>query len=525
MIVKCDSFWSYIINEPDSTIEQIKSLLTQSDYDYKSEQTNLTPFYLECPTILDKYKVLKFPTGLCKYIQDKLHLEIEEHSLIDKIYTSDEVRTVCEEITKINPQFEIRDYQIEAVLASLNRYQSLILSSVGSGKTSVMSIVVKMLNTHKILVTNDNGFILQQIKDRFLSIGISEDEISMDINDLSKRICILTSDILYSHLKRNDQILINYLQQINTFIVDEAQHLQSISGFAPLLYTQIGVLKHVIGYSGSPFRNHKYPYKNLMDFTTIALLGEPAFIYDMDDAINNGNIAKVYSYFINYNGKKSFLSDYLDYFVLYRHNIQNNIARNRAGMEMIKYLNKYNIKTLVLFNYIDKHALPIMKQLKQEGVKALMIRGGAGTVKGVPQGIIYEYKDKLQKKETKGPLSVITDALDNGYNIIFASSILNEGVDIEAFDAGILFAGGKSPISLTQQTGRVSRKKHNGLNVSLIIDFKDINCNGMFVGQYNKRKQLMRDKGVTNIEKVEDFCNLVQEIASSKLNKEVANNE
>lgn len=524
MLVKCNSFWSYIIGEPDSTIEQIKSLLTQNEYDYKKEETIVTPFYLQCPTILDTYQVLKFPTGLCKYIVDKLHLEVEEKEFIEKVYTKAEVLEACNEIVEVNPKFEIRDYQVDAVLASLNQYQSLILSSVGSGKTSIMSIVVKMLKDHKILITNDNGFILQQIKDRLISVGISSEDISMNINDLSKRICILTSDILYSHIKRKDQDLLDYLKQVNTFIVDEAQHLQSISGFISLLYTEIGTLKHVIGYSGSPFRNHRYPYKNLMDFTTIALLGEPAFTYDMDDAINNGNIAKVYSYFINYNGKKSFLSDYLDYFVLYRYNIQNNAARNRAGIEMIKYLNQYNIKTLVLFNYIDKHALPIMKQLKQEGVKALMIRGGAGTVKGVPQGIIYEYDDKLRKKETKGPISVITDAIDGDYNIIFASSILNEGVDIENFDAGILFAGGKSPISLTQQTGRVSRKKHNGLNISLIIDFKDINCNGMFVGQYNKRKQLMKDKGVTNIEKVEDFCSLVQEIASSKQNKE-DNNE
>lgn len=256
-----------------------------------------------------------------------------------------------------------------------------------------------------------------------------------------------------------------------------------------------------------------------MDFTTIALLGEPAFVYDMDDAINNENIAKVYSYFINYNGNKSFLSDYLDYYVLYKHNIQNNAKRNKSGIEMIKFLNKRNIKTLVLFNYIDKHALPIMKQLKAEGIKALMIRGGAGNKKGVPQGIIYEYTDKLIKQEKKGTIDDIKIALESGYNIIFASSILNEGVDIENFDAGILFAGGKSPISIVQQTGRVSRKKHNGMNVSLIIDFKDVNCNGMFVGQYNKRKQLMRDKGVENIEKVEDFCKLVDQIASSKQNK------
>lgn len=521
MIIKCNAFWSYIINEPNSTLERIKSLLTLEEYDYKSETYNRVKFYVEEQSILD-FNKLRFPTGLCDYLLSKLNLDIDYQKDFDDEYSEEEIRQLCNEIAVNNPKFEVRDYQVESVLAGLNRYQALILSSVASGKTSMMSITVRLLinRGYKILITNDSGFILKQINDRLISLGVDPTLISMDINNLDAQICILTSDILYSHIKKNDQNLLNYLSNINAFIVDEAQHMQSMSGFAPLFYTTIGTLKHVIGYSGSPFRNHKFPYKNNMDFMTIALLGEPAFVYDMDDAINNENIAKVYSYFINYNSPKSYMPDYLDYFVLYKKNIQNNAARNRSGLEMIKFLNKHNLKTLVLFNYIDKHALPIMKQLKQEGVKALMIRGGAGTVKGIPQGIIYEYDDKLKKHERKGSIDDLVKAMEeDNYNIIFASSILNEGVDIECFDAGLLFAGGKSPISLIQQVGRVSRRKKNGMNVSLIIDFKDINCNGMFVGQYNKRKQLMRDKGVQNIENVQDFCKLVEEISRSKINK------
>ena len=144
-------------------------------------------------------------------------------------------------------------------------------------------------------------------------------------------------------------------------------------------------------------------------------------------------------------------------------------------------------------------------------------------IKGLRELFEKKLQEKIQLEKELKLLEVaeLVKAMEeDNYNIIFASSILNEGVDIECFDAGLLFAGGKSPISLIQQVGRVSRRKKNGMNVSLIIDFKDINCNGMFVGQYNKRKQLMRDKGVQNIENVQDFCKLVEEISRSKINKQ-----
>lgn len=251
MLVKCNSFWSYLIGEPESTIEIVKNLLTLSEYDYQSEQTVNISYYVEEPDVLNQ-KRLKFPTGLCKYLLNKLHLDFEEQEFIAKKYSVDDIKVLCNEIHSMNDKFEVRDYQIESVLTSVNQFQSLILASVASGKTSMMSIVVRLLKDDKILVVNDNGFILNQIKDRFISMGVDPNEISMDINNLSTRICILTTDIIYSHLKRSDSNLISYLKSINTFIIDEAQHLQSVSSFSPLLYTDPANFKRVIGYSGSP---------------------------------------------------------------------------------------------------------------------------------------------------------------------------------------------------------------------------------------------------------------------------------
>lgn len=150
----------------------------------------------------------------------------------------------------------------------------------------------------------------------------------------------------------------------------------------------------------------------------------------------------------------------------------------------------------------------MQKQLFDEGVNSKFICGGE---------TIYEFTGKSKPNKYKGNIEDIKRALnEEGYNIIFASQVLNEGVDISCFEAGILFAGGKSPISIIQQNGRIARLKAHGLNKAVIIDFKDLGGHYIFSHQYNKRKQILASNNVINLEKVEDFFNLIEEIKESK---------
>ena len=218
-------------------------------------------------------------------------------------------------------------------------------------------------------------------------------------------------------------------------------------------------------------------------------------------------VEKTYSYFINYQPKKCYLPDYVGYNSLYSFNIMKNENRNRAGIELIKYLNKHNIKTLVLFSKIDKHGLVIQKQLYDEGVKSLFLCGGE---------TIYEFDGKKKPEKRKGDVEDIKEALKKDYNIILGYSVFFEGIDISDFDCGLLFGGGKSPISLVQANGRVARKKKHDLNVSIMVDFKDIGGHYIFQHQYEKRRQILRSNGVKNFEKVQDFMNMILKIEESK---------
>ena len=295
-----------------------------------------------------------------------------------------------------------------------------------------------------------------------------------------------------------------------TFISGNCQHMQALTNFEPIFYMDEINLKHIIGYSGSPFRNYDHPYNNADDFTLIAIIGEPAFSYEMKDTIEDQNIAQPYSYFINYRNKEAWLPDHLkdNYFVQYRMNITHNKARNRAGIEMLKFLNKFGVKTLASINNI-KPGQNLMKTLKEEGVASIFVCG---------DNTVYEWKPtrsgKLKLYTEEGGVDNIKQAFEKGYNIIFGSTVMDEGVDIADFQAVVLFSGGKTPIAGIQRVGRASRKKKTGKNISFVIDFKDIGGASIFQNQYEKRKKMMKDCGVINIEKVQDFCKMIEELNS-----------
>lgn len=398
----------------------------------------------------------------------------------------------------------------ETVCIKVDAPDELYITSdcVLTHNTSIMCLLIELLKEKKVLITNGNNFILQNIYDRLISFG--ETDISWNKTedpDYTKRIIIINTSSSDVRLNEQNQDYINFLKTVQLWCIDEASHFQSITNFEPLFYMNEDVLEHIVGYTATPFREYKSPYSDPSDFTLIALLGEPAFVYNMKDTITDKNIAQPYSYFVRYKNMSAKLPPQFadNYFMQYRANITCNKNRNAAGFAIIKFLNEYNIKTLVSFNNI-KPGQRLLKQLTEVGVKCMFICGNE---------TIYEFKPNrrgtLKLETRKGNVDDVKKALEEDYNIILASQVFDEGVDIEIFQAAILFSAGKSPIKILQVSGRASRKKAVN-NVSFIIDFKDVGGNSIFENQYEKRRELLEDSGVKNIEDVHKFMDMIKQI-------------
>lgn len=383
--------------------------------------------------------------------------------------------------------------------------------------TSMLSLVCKVLKNNKILILNGNNFILTQIYERLLSFGETDISwIQSKEPDYSKRIVLLNTSSSDSRLNRQDETYINFLKEVNTIIWDECHHVQSLTWFEPLFYTIPENLQHIIGYSGSPFREYKNPYENDEDFRTIALLGPRSFIYEMKDTIADKNIAEPHAYFISYKNKQAILPKQFEdnYFMKYRMNIVYNKARNHAGVEMLKFLNQNGIKTLAAFNN-KKPGQKIMKELKEVGINSLFQCG---------KETIYEYittkRNALKLEERKGTPKDIREALEKDYNIIFGSTVMDEGIDLDIFQAVVIFSAGKTSISNIQRIGRASRKRKNGKNISFVIDFKDIGGERTCEEHYYKRRQMLSDSGVKILNDVQDFMRLIREIGEENAKME-----
>ena len=515
MLVQTDQFWSYLINEPPAILTEAKRLLTFVRYNFDAKKEEYDIYWQEVFN-WNEYTVIRFPTGLVKRLEN-LPVQIEKKVSDPNRYmfTKEDVLKTAEEVKQINPKFEIRDYQIKAALTALNNFNCIVQSSTGSGKSSVISMVCKILKDDKILITNGNNIILQQIYDRLVSFGIT----SVGWNpsgepDYSKQIVLINTATSDSRLNSQDEKYINFLKTVNTWCIDECQHFGSITGFEPIFYTAEENLKRVIGFSATPFRRYDAPYDNDQDFRLIALLGEPKFKYEMQDTIADNNIAQPYGYFIRYKNYTPNLPDKFkkDYFMQYRMGITYNKARNAAGLAMLKYLSEHNVITLACVNKI-KNGQKIIEELTKQGIKCKMI---CGNQRGRVGSTIFEYKPNkrgtLKLEETDGMVEDLEKAFDEGYNVIVGTSVLQEGADVQRFQAVVLFTGAKDYIGSTQMIGRAVRKKKTGKNIALVIDFNDHGGIPILAEHCDIRAAAMRKNGVKIIEKVQDFCKLIDSL-------------
>ena len=144
MLIDTQGFWNYIVNEPEVKVQDIIKVLTRKDWNFDDKKYDISNYYQVVSYLkLDQKDffgnnitdyVIRFPRGLSKWLTGKINFEVEIHDRHLDIYTEKDVLACANQIHALDPSFEVRDYQIEAALTSLNNFQSLIVSGVGSGK-------------------------------------------------------------------------------------------------------------------------------------------------------------------------------------------------------------------------------------------------------------------------------------------------------------------------------------------------------------------------------------------------------
>ena len=228
----------------------------------------------------------------------------------------------------------------------------------------------------------------------------------------------------------------------NGVLVHNCQHVKS--GRYTRILSQCRYASVRLGLSGTPLKRG-----DLGDVQLIGSTGDLISTLDRSPLENEGYLAKVRVKFLQVDSGRRLR---LPYNEAYRQLIVENDTRNQlvvraATNEVIKH----GAKVLILVRYL-LHGRILRDLFAETSLKVMYIHGS------VPSD---EQKKVIDSFETKG-----------GFDVIIATAILDEGVDIPAANVLIMAGGGQSEIKTVQRVGRVVRPKVESDYVR-VYDFMD----------------------------------------------------
>jgi superfamily II DNA or RNA helicase len=401
-----------------------------------------------------------FPTG---------HLELVKNYLSKKEYqfVLDDLRIVPKKthIYKwVNQPEELRYYQKEIIAKCLAESRGVIESAVSSGKTLMMTCVIKEMGVKTLLVVPSSA-LSKQIYDEVSNylgkhmVEIVDTKKVRAKADL-KPIRIVTIQSLASLNKTKD--IGHILKGVDCVMGDEFHHWGSKS--ATDLLPHLDSVYSRIGWTGTFMRNDS----SLLDL--YGILSNVLHRYPAYQGVKDGFLTPIIK--VNHE-----LSGTL------KLNYQKEYDENYCGNpDMLGIIKKILIEmavdkqVLILINKKDKSGNIIHKFLKAEGFECSYISGDNSK---------EEINDTIKKFNAKK------------INILIGSSVIGEGVNVRSTDHLILAQGGKSEIAIVQAIGRLVRL-YEGKEYGYLHDFCFQNTKYM-LKHYNMRTEII--KRVFNPEK------------------------
>lgn len=355
------------------------------------------------------------------------------------------------------------DYQEEAVETLLKRKRGILKLSTGAGKGLLAVAITKALNVPTLFLVHRTNLMDQtakvyekaapEFKGRLGVIG--DGEFSPNF------VTFATVQTISRRLKDDDEMS-RLLKSYELVIVDEA-HKMSSDSFVDAVSACTGAYYRV-GLTATPFmRGDKIEEYNLR-----GSIGDIIYEVTNSDLIARGLLARPFVKFIEMNTNQP-ISHLQAYKEVYLHGIVHNKVRNYKVVEMALKLKESKPKTIVVTTDVS-HAKLLTEMIEDAGLKVEMCTGKTDA----------KTRQKSLDKLAKGKIDVIV-----------ASTIFDEGINVEALGSIILAAGGKSIPALFQRIGRSMRRKDGEENYCVVIDFMD-RQHGILLNQSRQRLNIIK---------------------------------
>jgi len=398
----------------------------------------------------------KFPIGLLAMVCNFLDEKGLKHEIIDLRPNIEYGKSV----SQVNNDFEPRSYQTRAVKTACNKGSGIIKVATGGGKSFIISSIVAKYNIPTIVYVIGIELLHQMKKTIESAYGIECGIVGGGECDVSKQVTIMTIWSAASAFNKkvkitdNDTTLdskkhINALnkamvrkkvQEAQLFIFDECQYAASET--LQFLHRASVSAKHRFLFSGTPWRDTGD------DILIEAVSGPKIVDINATYLIKNDYLVKPKIYFLDVPVMRGVGKNYHD---VYKNYIVENDDRNDLIIKSARKLVKEGKKVLILVVRVS-HGDVLMEKLSDE----------------------FRVKFLDGAKSSKMRMDSIQEMKDGELDILIASKIFDQGVDIPELDALILAGSGKSSGRALQRIGRVIRKS-KGKEVAIVVEFFD-NC-------------------------------------------------
>jgi superfamily II DNA or RNA helicase len=393
---------------------------------------------------------LKFHKGLLPKVRAVLKNNGVKYTLVDK---RKEVKPKRKIKTK---NIEARPYQQRALEASLKEKGGIIKSATGSGKSVMITQLIANMNV-KTMVYVIGIDLLYQMKETFekmlgTKVGIIGDGeadikkinvctvwtaanvlgkkyIPMDDEDRSKKEQIKAA---------NKAKILKAIKDSEMAIFDECHMLATDTLQAINTASKSAYYKY--GYSGTPWRDDG------ADLLIEAVCGKTIIEITATELIKAGYLVEPTIHFLDVPKKDSLPDKYQS---IYKEYVVENDTRNQKVVKAATKLVESGRKVLILVKNI-KHGNILLEELEQDFV-------------------VYFVKGDIDSDERTW---VRKEFIKNGIDIIVASVVYDQGVDLPNLDALVLAGSGKSSGRALQRLGRVIRP-YPGKKNAIVVDFID----------------------------------------------------
>lgn len=390
-----------------------------------------------------------FPAGLTKGVTEALQEEGVK-VMVDDRRQRPAISSLPKGIKLHGVSFEYPyEYQLECMEKMVLNQRGVVAVATNGGKTEIACLVAACLRVPTLFLVPGKE-LLYQTQRRFATrFGLSENEVGIIGDGIwrpNQWVTVAIVASIYEALKAGKEKAIKLLDKIELVFADECHRAASDSWYEVLRACNAFFR---FGMSGTPLKR-----SDGADLKLVAATGPVVFEIRNKFLIERGisSEAEIRLVPIRQPDNIPKKTPYVD---VYRLGVTENLHRNRTICTLADQLVKEGKRVIILVREIG-HGHQLDKRLWSFKTQSFLTHQ---FISGQEPSVV---RQKAIKDFEKGEIQ-----------ILIATTILDEGVDIPCIDALILAGGGKSTIKTLQRVGRGLRKGSTGkLIVIDTVDFQ-----------------------------------------------------